>query len=443
MEKNCFTKERSETRNKRNINFCREYQNINENGDKTVGVIQGTPLDILIDSGALNVSLISSDVLKHFSCRLRPTRCALKGISDREIIVNSYVTLIVEFRDIAVEVNLMVMPSECMTAPIIIGTDVLNREGITYIRTKDRQYLTRSSSKSTANGQVSTIRINDLSKINTLLEGEEVGRLMTVINEFSNSFITGTATSVVRTGKMQIRLTSETPVAYRPYKISYLEKLKVREIVRDLLTKGIIRESESAYSSPILLVKKKDGSDRMCVDYRALNRVTVKERYPLLLIDDHIDRLGASKFFTSLDMATGFHQIPIDEDSIPKIVFVTPEGHYEYLRMPYGLANASVIYQRIINNTLRHFIEAGEALVYIDDVLLMSATIDEGIKLLRRVLQTLVEAGFSINLQKCSFLTTVVEYLGRVVSQGQVRPSPNKIEALVNAPVPGSVKQVR
>ncbi|CAF4832287.1 unnamed protein product [Pieris macdunnoughi] len=181
----------------------------------------------------------------------------------------------------------------------------------------------------------------------------------------------------------------------------------------------------------------------MCVDFRALNRITVKDRYPQPLIDDHIDRLGGSRFFSSLDMASGFHQIPIDESSIHKTGFVTPKAHYEYLKMPYGLCNSPTVYQRIINNTLRKFIEAGNVLVYIDDVLIVSMSIDDGISLLRDVLKTLTEAGFSVNLRKCSFLTTKIEYLGRDISHGQVRPSLHKIEALVNSPTPTNVKQVR
>ncbi|CAG4965494.1 unnamed protein product [Colias eurytheme] len=196
--------------------------------------------------------------------------------------------------------------------------------------------------------------------------------------------------------------------------MSYHEKIRVREIINDLLSKGIIRESESEFSSPILLVKKKGGSDRMCVDFRALNANTVKDRYPLPLIDDHIDRLGKLKFFTSLDMATGFHQIPMHNDSIRYTGFVTPEGHFEYLKMPYGFANAPVVYQRIISDTLRPFIEAGKAtsttsIVYIDDVLIPSETIDERLQTLREVLRTLTTAGISINLKKCTFLAREVD----------------------------------
>lgn len=131
----------------------------------------------------------------------------------------------------------------------------------------------------------------------------------------------------------------------------------------------------------------------------------------MLLIDDHIDKLGNFKYFTSSDMATGFHQVPIraGNDSISKTAFVTPEGHYEYLKMPYGLANAPIVYRRIIIKTLKS-IDFGRVLAYIDDVLILSNTIDEGLQYLREVLTKLKKAGFSVNHQKCTFLDTEAEY---------------------------------
>lgn len=438
----CFAKARSAPRNPHSVNLCSYQPDVPQNKDITSAVIDGIPVDVLIDSGALNVSLISSDVLKYLKCQPKAKRCVLKGISDKELVASSYVTTTIEFRDISVEVDLIVVPPSYMNTPIIIGTDVLNRDGITYVRTKDVQYLTHSSSLVSAINTVTEITLTD-ANINTPLQGDDLTSLMAVINEFSKFLISGTATTTVKTGQMDIKLTSSTPVVYRPYKLSYQEKIKVREITKDLLDKGIIRKSDSEYASPIILVKKRDGSDRLCVDFRALNRITVKDRYPLPLIDDHIDRLGGYEFFSSLDMATGFHQIPIKEECIHLTGFVTPEEHFEYVKMPYGLANSPIVYQRIINDTLRPLIDEGQVLVYVDDVLLMSHSVDKGIELLRRVLHALTSAGFSINIRKCSFLVTEVEYLGRVVSRGQVRPSPRKIEALVNTSPPKNVKQVR
>lgn len=434
----CLTKQRADQRNKSNVNFCSKP--VSTRKDIVVGVIEGIPVDILIDSGAIGVSLISSSVVNHFSCQRKSTNRLIKGIGNSLTRVDNYVTLVVELQDISLEVDLLVVPKECMyTAPIIIGTDVLNREGVTFIRTKDTQRIMHDPKYTI----VSTANTSEQPPMKTSVTGRDLEELKGILDEYADFMITGTATSTVTTGKMHIRVTSNDPIYYRPYKMSYDEKIKVRVIIQDLLSKGIIRESESPYSSPILLVKKKDGSDRMCVDFRALNRITVKDRYPLPLIDDHIDRLGQSKYFSTLDMATGFHQICIDEASIPLTGFVTSESHYEWLKMPYGLANAPIVYQRIISKTLQDLISKGKVLVYIDDCLILTSSVEEGLKILREVLSTLTMAGFSINLKKCSFLCTEIEYLGRVISNGEVRPAPGKIQALVDSAIPQNVKQVR
>lgn len=399
-------------------------------------VIQRIPVDVLIDSGS-DISLISESVLKHFNFNKLPTYRRMRGIGSQDIESTSYVNTILEFPELSLEVDLYVVSANCIQAPILIGTDILNRDGVTYIRNNDSQRLVRTDYVHS----VSTVEIN---KVKTPLIDGDKERLLSLINDFSDSFTTGTATSTVNTGSMEIRLNSDVPVTYRPYKLSVDEKNRVRNIISDLLDKGIIRESQSDYASPIILVKKKNGEDRMCVDYRALNAVTVKERFPLPLIDDHIDRLGSFKYFTSLDMATGFHQVPMkDDDSISKTAFVTPEGHYEYLKMPYGLANAPIVYQRIISKTLKHLMDTGRVLTYIDDVLIMSNSIEDGLEILREVLKTLTAAGFSVNLKKCTFLATEIEYLGRLIGHGQVRPSPSKTEALLKSPKPTNVREVR
>lgn len=126
----------------------------------------------------------------------------------------------------------------------------------------------------------------------------------------------------------------------------------------------------------------------MCVDYRELNAHTVKDKFPLPLIDDQLDRLGKGRIFTSLDMCAGFHQIPIDEESIEKTAFVTPDGHFEYLRMPFGLANAPAVFQRSINKALGQ-LKDNTALVYLDDILIPSQTIEDAYESLRRVFAAL------------------------------------------------------
>ena len=176
--------------------------------------------------------------------------------------------------------------------------------------------------------------INDVKEqINAELSHDQLSSLLKLLNEYRDCF----ATSVREVGKtnvtkMAIKLLDDEPVTYRPYRMAFSNREKVRKIVHDLLEDGIIRDSESPYASPILLVKKKNGAERMCVDYRALNRKTVKDKYPLPRIDDLLDNIEGNSFYTTLDLASGYHQIPVAEDSISKTAFVTSDGHFEYLR---------------------------------------------------------------------------------------------------------------
>ncbi|CAH2265776.1 jg7961 [Pararge aegeria aegeria] len=226
------------------------------------------------------------------------------------------------------------------------------------------------------------------------------------------------------------------------YRLAPVEREKVQKIIKELMDKNIIRESNSPFASPIIMVKKKNGEDRLCVDYRELNANTVRDHYPLPLISEQLDQLADAKYFTCLDMAAGFHKIPISKESIEKTSFITPDGQYEYLTMPFGLTNAPSVYQRAINKALGD-IRGKEALVYMDDVLIPSRTIAEGFERLERVLEFLTKAGFSINIKKCSFIKTSIEYLGFVVCDGKVRPSPSKVEALSRSLPPTNLKQLR
>lgn len=165
--------------------------------------------------------------------------------------------------------------------------------------------------------------------------------LEALVGKFTNCFSTQAGDlGITHLGEMTIQLTSNKPICYRPYRLAIAERPTVRNKVEQLLASGVIQESNSDYASPIILVPKKNGEVRLCVDYRALNRITVKDRYPLPVIDDLLDRLAGKKYFTTLDMASDYHQVPMHSNSIHKTAFVTPDGHYEYMRVPFGLANA-------------------------------------------------------------------------------------------------------
>lgn len=183
----------------------------------------------------------------------------------------------------------------------------------------------------------------------------------------------------------------------------------------------------------------------MCVDYRELNKNTLRDHYPLPIISDQIDQLAGGLYFSTFDMAAGFHQIPIAESSIEKTAFVTPDGMYEYLAMPFGLSNACSVYQRCMNRALATLLNSPDQIcqVYVDDVLSKCRDFPEGLSHIERILIALQDAGFSINIDKTAFFKRSIEYLGNIVTDGQVSPSPRKVEALTKAPIPQTAKQVR
>jgi transposase InsO family protein len=242
--------------------------------------------------------------------------------------------------------------------------------------------------------------------------------------------------------KMSIQLNSDKPVVYRPYRLAHTEREKVRKIIDELKENKIIRDSYSSYASPILLVRKKTGEDRLCIDFRALNKITVKDKYPIPRIEDQIDRLLGAKLFTSLDMASGYYQINMADSSIQKTAFVTPDGHFEFLRMPFGLVNAPAVFQRLVHEVLGP-LRFTSTLVYMDDLLLPTASYDAGLKDLEKVLKVLRDAHLTLRLSKCSFFQTKVDYLGHEISAEGVRPGSAKIKAVQDFKTPQNVREVR
>ncbi|GFV14198.1 retrovirus-related Pol polyprotein from transposon opus [Trichonephila clavipes] len=209
-----------------------------------------------------------------------------------------------------------------------------------------------------------------------------------------------------------------------------------------MLDEGIVQPSESPWSSPVVLVRKKDGSWRFCVDYRKLNIVTKKDVYPLPRIDDTLDCLKGANFFSSMDLRSGYWQIEIDEADREQTAFITPEGLYEFKVMPFGLCNAPAIFERMMDNLLRHF-KWTMCLCYLDDIIVFSETFEDHLIRLRLVLKCLQEAGLKLNSKKCLFAAQEVKILGHLVSSNGVRPDPDKIKAVRSFPTPKNIHDIR
>lgn len=167
---------------------------------------------------------------------------------------------------------------------------------------------------------------------------------------------------------LSIELTTSKPVTHRPYRCPEKDKAEFRRIIEDLLDAKIIQESKSPYSSPALLVNKKDGSKRLVIDYRALNRITVKNKFSMPIIEEIMNSLHGYRIFTSLDLASDYHQIPMEQNSIPYTAFSTPERHYKFLRVPFGLCNAPAVFQQFMNEALQQF-RTFNIVPYLDDTL--------------------------------------------------------------------------
>lgn len=272
---------------------------------------------------------------------------------------------------------------------------------------------------------------------------DQKGKLTDLLNKYKECFSSSLHDlGFASVAEMVIHLKDSEPVVYRPYRLCYSDRQLVRNMIDEMLGCGIVRESSSPYASPIVLVQKKTGEKRLCVDYRALNNKTVKEHYPIPRIEDQLDLLAGSKLFISLDMASGYYQIPIAEESREKTAFVTPDGQFEYNRMPFGLVNAPSVFQRAINKILSKA-RVKYALVYMDDILIPARSFEEGLSRLEEVLELLKGGGLTLKLSKCRFFFDKIDYLGFEISSDGVRPGTLKTDAVSKFPVPISQHDVR
>ncbi len=275
------------------------------------------------------------------------------------------------------------------------------------------------------------------------LSPEQQEKLDTLLNKHASVFSKSDDdigyTEVV---KHRIRTEDDIPVTQPYRRIPPNQYQEVKEHIQKLLDSSIIRESHSPYASPIVLVRKKNGSLRLCVDYRKLNSRTRKDSFPLPCIDESLDALNGAQWFTTLDLASGFNQVAVEEEDKPKTAFTTPVGLFEYNRMPFGLCGAPATFQRLMQSCLHDQIYQ-LLLVYLDDVIIFSKTFDEHLERLDKILTRLAQQGLKIKREKCSFLRKEVSYLGYVVSSGGVSTDPDKIHVVKNWPVPKTVKELR
>ncbi|KAJ9515886.1 hypothetical protein QJQ45_016944 [Haematococcus lacustris] len=229
----------------------------------------------------------------------------------------------------------------------------------------------------------------------------------------------------------------------RMYRLSQREIEEMKKQVSALLEKGWIEPSASPWGAPVLFVQKKDGSLRMCIDYRALNKRTVRDRYPLPRIDDLLDQVRGKKVFSSLDLQSGYHQIRITPEDVPKTAFLTPMGQFQYKVLCFGLCNALATFQKTMNRIFEPMIKAGSVLVYLDDILVMSNTPEEHVQHLRQVLELMRAHKLFAKLSKCEFNRPELAFLGHIVGRNGVAVDPAKVKVVAEWPQPRGLKELQ
>lgn len=405
----------------------------------------GSPISLLkCESVPNNFSVVKPALNGNFS-GINGVKLEIIGIFETDVMINGNVMYF----------KFHVVPNNTMSATAILGRDLLSKPGFKI---------------EFENNIVNIIKLNkndfekETNNFNEILcvdygQSENECKFFLNINpdldvEIKNEFVNIYNTEYLSKENiylhndnlnfdMKIVLKHEQPISFRPRRLSYSEQNHLRNIIDELLSEGIIRQSNSPYSSPIVLVKKKTGDYRLCVDYRELNKITVKDNFPTPLIDDQLDRLREKKIFTSLDLKNGFHHVRMNEKSIPYTSFVTPVGQYEYLRMPFGLTNSPRVFNRFIQLIFSELIYQGDLLVYLDDIMIATKTYSEHYEILKKVFRLAKKYNLQFRLDKCFFGFDEVEYLGYLVSESGIRPSVKHVDAMLTYPVPKNQKQVR
>ena len=393
----------------------------------------------LFDTGSTH-SFISYDICDVLNMNPEPCDTLLKQAVTWTSIMGK-TTLKTKIGQMTKEHQFYILPQ---THYLIIGIDIIDRfklmrkpgGKISQLVANEEIPIQAIKIKPTTSS-ANVIELQDFSQIK--------GPLKEVIRKFRTVFTNSGEIGSIRTDTCRINLLNEVPINLRPYRISQVDQKRVDDQVKLLLEKELIRPSKSNYSFPVVLVDKKDDGKktRLCVDYRKLNDITITECYPMPLIQDIEDRMLNSTIFSTFDIASGFHHIPIEESDKYKTAFSTMTEHFEWNVMPFGLKNAPAIFQRIVYNILKHNRLTNFSHNYIDDIIVFSGNYNQHIEHLKRLFAVLKDNNIILKFSKCKFGLPEVCYLGHQISFNTIRPLKSNKQAIVDFPPPKDLKSLR
>ncbi|GBM08831.1 Transposon Tf2-9 polyprotein [Araneus ventricosus] len=393
--------------------------------------------EALIDTGS-SVTLIREDVSKGIIEQSKLTRdiVVLSGLGKYEVKTKGSFQREIELDGEKYSVTWHVVPTPYLEFQAVIGSDILeqafvgfDRKGVYFRKHEDKVWFMHT--------QVYEARIEDEIEVKHVTNPRIRKELSKLINNYIPKKTETTNVS------MRIILKDDVPVYQPARRLSFPENQAVNKQIDEWLDQGIVRQSSSEYASPIVLVKKKDGTARLCIDYRKLNRKLVKDRFPLPLIEDVLDKLQDAKVYSTLDLKNGFFHVEVNEDCKHFTSFVVPDGQFEFNKVPFGLSTSPSVFQRYVYSIFRELMRKGIVIIYMDDLIIPAKDEDEGIEKLKKVFEVASKYGLEIKFKKCQFLRRKVEFLGHVVENGTVRPSVAKTIAVKKFPVPTTVKQVQ
>ena len=391
--------------------------------------VDGVSVSVLLDSGA-GVSVLSSRV-KNACVHLKRTSRRLRGAGGSSLRVLGEKIVQLEIGNKYEVVKLYVVDG--LIQDCILGVDALRKMRINLLFDNGGTIL--------CGGDVLAIDDTLELDVGSNLTNQQRNELEDLLVEFKELFqpiLPGSAVGV----EHGITLKSECsgPIVKKSYRIPLSSQKVISDHVSKMLEKGIIEPSSSPYSAPVVLAKKKDGSERFCVDYRALNEATKRDQHPLPRVDDLLDRVKGAKFFSSLDLTSGYWQVKMKDCDAEKTAFSTPDGHFQFKVMPFGLTNAPATFQRLMNSVVR---DIKSVLAYIDDLLVFSVTWEDHLHTLRKIFLALRKFRLKLQGKKCHFGCPKILFLGHVVDQEGCRPDPDKTNVIRSISPPRNVKELR
>ncbi|XP_022572945.1 uncharacterized protein LOC106437272 [Brassica napus] len=433
------------------------------------GPISGTLLvggstHILFDSGATH-SFVAPEVASQFDGEFTKVNLSIPVLTPGDQVLETEGCILrvpIIIQDMVFSADLLVLPLE--RYEVILGMDWLSsyrahldcgRGKIVFERDTQPPLAYHGIVPSDGASLVSALRIENL------LEKGEEGCLVTfvagpvedekeqnmeeipVVREYEDVLKALEGLPPSRSNPFSITLEPRSAaIAKAPYRMAPAELAELKQQLADLLDKGFIRPSSSPWGAPVLFVKKKDRSMRLCIDYRGINNVTIKDKYPLPRIDEILDQLQGASWFSKIDLASGYHQIPISEADIMKTAFRTRYGHFEFVVMPFGLTSAPAAFMRLMNEVFRDYLDEF-VIIFIDDILIYSRSAEEHERHLRLILESLRDQKLFAKLSKCCFWKREVGFLVHRVSEEGVAVDPENIAAIKEWPHPTSVTEIR